>query len=632
MSKENTKTNEKVKGLVVGIDLGTTNSCVAAMQNGKPVVICNSEGKNTTPSVIGYKSQTERIVGDPARRRAVTDPQNTLYRTKSFIGMSYEEALNQTKEHPMPFDLTKSKGGGVDFKLKVGLSVSPSEAGAAVLQDLIQSAERHLGQKITNVVVTVPAYFNDQQRQMTKTAGEIAGLNVLRIINEPTAAALAYGLDKDKDETIAVYDLGGGTFDVSILKVSDGVFEVISTNGDTHLGGEDFDNILVKYISNEFKKESGIDLLKENNKEAIQRLKEGAEKAKIALSSQLSTEISLPFITADASGAKHLNLSVTRAKFEELIEKELKKTETCCKQALDDAKLKPNQIDKILLVGGSTRIPAVADLVKKIFHKDPFQGINPDEVVAMGAAIQGGVLSGTVTDVLLLDVAPLSLGIETLGGVMTKIVERNTTIPIEKNQVFSTAADNQTAVSIKVYQGERELAQNNKLLGEFDLHGIPPAPRGVPQIEVKFNIDANGILNVSAVEKNTGKKQEITIQGTNGLSKEEVQKMTEEAEQFAETDRQKKQLIELRNNSDSLIYTAEKSIKDTQNLPEDLKKSVEEKITELKNNLSSEDSGVLQSSYDSLSAELSKIYEHTSKQQTTEPQGEQTSEQPKEES
>lgn len=607
--------SENIKGLVVGIDLGTTNSCVSILQNGKPVVIHNSEGKNTTPSIISYKSKEERLVGEPAKRRSITDPKNTLYRTKSFMGCTFEEALEQTKDIPMPFKIVKSKQGGASFSLDVGVVVSPSEAGAAILQHLKEIAEKYCGQKVENAVITVPAYFNDQQRQATKDAGQIAGLNVLRIINEPTAAALAYGLDKaqNKEETIAVYDLGGGTFDVSILKISDGVFEVVSTNGDTHLGGEDFDNSLVKFIAGEFKKETGIDLIKENNKEAIQRLKEAAEKAKISLSSQQSTEVSLPFITANADGAKHLNVAISRAKFEELIWPDLDKTEKCCKLAIKDAKIDKNSISKILLVGGSTRIPAVKELVKKIFGKEPSCDLNPDEVVADGAAVQAGILKGDVKDVLLLDVIPLSLGIETLGGVMTKLVEKNTTIPLRKSQTFSTAADNQTSVSIIVFQGEREIAKDNKLLGQFDLHGIPTAPRGVPQVEVSFDVDSNGILHVKAKEKNTGKEQSITIQGSSGLSKEEVEKMTKEAEQHAEADKSRKQLIELKNNSESLVYTAEKTLKDTTNLPEDLKKTIEEKIQHLKTILQGEETSAIQSAYDDLSGELSKVYEHTSK-------------------
>ena len=602
--------SEKIKGKIFGIDLGTTNSCISLFGE-SATVIPNSEGANTTPSIIGYKDANNRVVGSAAKRQSVINPTNTLYRTKSFIGVNFDEVSAKLKSYPLPYEVVKAKNGGVEFKLGCGVTLNPSECGAAILQELAKSAERYYGQPVKNVVITVPAYFNDSQRQATKDAGAIAGLNVVRIINEPTAAALAYGLEKiKKDCKIAVYDLGGGTFDISILEVTeDGIFKVISTNGDTHLGGEDFDEIIVKHINAEFSKETGIDLLKENNKESLQRLREGAEKAKIALSSQNSTEINLPFITANASGPKHLNVSLTRAKFESLIDVELKKTEKCCLAAIKDAQISTSEIEKVLLVGGSTRIPAVQHLVEKIFGKKPSCDLNPDEVVAVGAAVQGAILSGDVTDILLLDVIPLSLGIETLGGVMSKLVERNTTIPVRKSQVFSTAADNQTSVSIRVFQGEREMANANKCLGQFDLHGIPPAARGIPQIEVSFDVDANGILKVSAKEKNTGKEQSITIQGSSGLSKEEVEQATKDAEMHAESDRQRKELIDLRNNADNLIYTTEKALKENQNIEESLKTSITEKMSKLQGLMSSENKQELQEAYDDLNGELTKVYQ-----------------------
>ena len=613
--------SKEIKGKVIGIDLGTTNSCVAILSGGKFQVIPNLEGHNTTPSVVAYKSKTERITGARAVRQAITNPGNTLYRTKSFIGITYEEALNKTKDHPLPFDIIKSKTGGVEFKLSVGVNVSPAEAGAAILQDLVKSAEKYLGEKIVNVVITTPAYFSDSQRQATKDAGEIAGLNVLRIVNEPTAAALAYGLDKAGNEKIAVYDLGGGTFDISILDIEDGVFKVMSTNGNTNLGGEDFDQKIIKYIAKQFKSDSGIDLLLENNKEVLQRLKEAAEKAKIELSSATMTDINLPFITANETGAKHLNVSITKAQFESLIADFLKETEKCCSIAIKDSGLKVEEINKVLLVGGSTRIPAVQELVERIFKKKPSCDLNPDEVVAMGAAVQGGILGGDVKDVLLLDVIPLSLGIETLGGVMTKLIEKNSTIPTRKTQVFSTAADNQTAVDINIFQGEREMASGNKKLGNFILSGIPAAPRGVPQVEVAFDVDANGILNVSAKEKNTGKEQSITITGASGLSKEEIERMTKDAEQHSEEDRKQKEKIEVINHSDSLIYTSEKSLKESgDKLPEDLKTSIQGKIKTLqdKRNNSESETSEIQSAYDELSSEISKIYEFMNKNASAE--------------
>lgn len=609
--------SEKIKGKIFGIDLGTTNSCIALFDGDTATVIPNSEGTNTTPSIIGYKNKDERIVGSAAKRQFVTNPTNTLYRTKSFIGDDYNAAAAKLKNYPFPYEVLPGDKGGVEFKLGCGVKLNPSECGAAILQELAKAAERYYGQAVKNVVITVPAYFNDSQRQATKDAGAIAGLNVVRIINEPTAAALAYGLEKiKKDCKIAVYDLGGGTFDISILEVTeDGIFKVISTNGDTHLGGEDFDEIIVKHINAEFLKETGIDLLKENNKESIQRLREAAEKAKISLSAQSSTEINLPFITANASGPKHLNVSLTRAKFEALIEGELKKTEKCCLNAIKDAGISTSEIEKVLLVGGSTRIPAVQHLVEKIFGKKPSCDLNPDEVVAVGAAVQGAILSGDVTDVLLLDVIPLSLGIETMGGVMSKLVERNTTIPVRKSQIFSTAADNQTSVSIRVFQGERDMANDNKFLGQFDLHGIPPAARGVPQIEVSFDVDANGILKVSAKEKNTGKEQSITIQGSSGLSKEDIEKATKDAEMHAEADRQRRELIDLKNNSDNLIYTTEKALKDNQNIEEGIKTNIKEKMSKLQSVMSSENKQEIQSAYDDLNGELMKIYQANNQQE-----------------
>jgi len=610
--------NDKIiKGKIIGIDLGTTNSCVCIYDGIKVKTILNPEGNNTTPSIIGYKSATERIVGDVAKRSRIT-VDDTLYRTKSFMGLNYDEAMLKTKDHPMSYKIGKGDKNNVVFNLKCGINVTPEESAAEILRNIVSYAEAYIGEKIEKAVVTVPAYFNDAQRQATKDAGKIAGIDIIRIINEPTAAALAYGLDKKKNGTIAVYDLGGGTFDVSILTIEDGVFEVLSTNGNTYLGGEDFDNLIIDYLITEFEKETRINL--RGNKEVQQRLKEAAEKAKIDLSSKLSTEINLPFITADSTGAKHLNISITRAKFESLIDKLLNDTKVCCEKAIKDSGVDIAKIDQVLLVGGSTRIPCVKDLVKKIFNKEPSCDLNPDEVVAQGAAIQAGVLSGDVQGILLLDVIPMSLGIETLGGIMTKLVERNTTIPVKKTQIFSTAADNQSSVSIFVYQGEREMAANNKKIGQFELHGIPPAPRGIPQIEVSFDIDANGILDVSAVDKNTGKKQNIIIQGSGGLSKEEIEKMMADAEAFKAKDLELKELIELRNKSDNLIYTSEKSLKETQNLPEELKSSIEAKTNKLKEIMNSEDKNEIQSAFDDLSSEIGKIYEHTSKQQQNQPQ------------
>ncbi len=541
----------------IGIDLGTTNSCVAVMEGGEPKVIINAEGSRITPSVVAFTDKGERLVGQLAKRQAITNPENTIFAVKRLIGRKYDDPEVQKAKKILPYQIIKAPNGDAWVRVQ-GKDYSPQQISAFILQKMKQTAEEYLGHPVTDAVITVPAYFNDAQRQATKDAGRIAGLNVLRIINEPTAAALAYGLDKKKNEKIAVFDLGGGTFDISILEIGDGVFEVKATNGDTYLGGEDFDQALINYIADEFKREHGIDL--RQDRMALQRLKEAAEKAKHELSTVTETEINLPFITADASGPKHLQMKITRAKFESLVEHLLQRLEEPCYKALEDAKLTPNDIDEVILVGGMTRMPAVQERVKKIFGKEPHKGLNPDEVVALGAAIQAGVLKGEVKDVLLLDVTPLSLGIETLGGVFTKIIERNTTIPVRKSQIFTTAQDNQTSVTIHVLQGEREMAADNKSLARFELVGIPPAPRGVPQIEVTFDIDANGILHVSAKDKATGKEQSIKITPSSGLSEEEIQRMIKEAEMYAEEDRKKKELAEIKNQADSLIYSTEKSL------------------------------------------------------------------------
>ncbi len=540
---------------VIGIDLGTTNSCVAVMQGGEPVVIANAEGARTTPSIVGFAKNGERLVGQPAKRQAITNPENTVFSIKRFMGRKHSEVL--AEEKLVPYKVVEGTGGDVRVKTG-GKEYTPPEVSAIILQKMKQTAEDYLGHKVTKAVITVPAYFNDSQRQATKDAGKVAGLEVLRIINEPTAAALAYGLDKKKNEKIAVYDLGGGTFDVSILDLGDGVFEVRSTNGDTHLGGDDFDQKIMDWIADEFKKSDSIDLRKDRM--ALQRLKEAAERAKIELSSNMQTEINLPFITADTSGPKHLTMTLTRSKLEQLVDDLVQKTLEPCKKALADAKLKAEEIDEVILVGGMTRMPKVQEIVKQLFKKEPHKGVNPDEVVAIGAAIQGGVLVGDVKGVLLLDVTPLSLGIETLGGVTTKLIERNTTIPTKKSQVFSTAADNQTAVSIHVLQGEREIASGNRTLGRFDLVGIVAAPRGVPQVEVTFDIDANGITHVSAKDLGTGKEQKIKIESSSGLSKEEVEKMTKDAELHAEEDKKKREAVEAHNKLDTLVYSTEKSL------------------------------------------------------------------------
>jgi len=542
---------------VIGIDLGTTNSCVAVMEGGEPVVIANAEGNRTTPSVVGFTKDGERLVGAIAKRQAITNPQNTVFSIKRFMGRRYHEATEEIKR--VPYKVTEAPNGDCQVEIH-GKTYKPPEISAMILQKMKETAETYLGTKVTQAVITVPAYFNDSQRQATKDAGKIAGLEVLRIINEPTAAALAYGLNKKKNEKIAVYDLGGGTFDISILAIGDDSFEVLSTNGDTHLGGDDFDQRIIDWLANEFLKDQGIDLRKDPM--ALQRLKEAAEKAKCELSTTMTTDINLPFISADASGPKHLNYTLTRAKLEQLCDDLLQRTKGPCLQALQDAGLKASDIDEVILVGGMTRMPAVIRIVQDLFGKEPHRGVNPDEVVAVGAAIQGGVLAGEVKDILLLDVTPLSLGIETLGGVCTKLIERNTTIPVNKRQIFTTASDNQTSVTIHVLQGEREMAKDNRTLGRFDLVGIPPAPRGIPQIEVTFDIDANGILHVSAKDLATGKEQKIRIESSSGLTEEEIQKMVKDAEQHAEEDKRRRKEIEVRNNADSLLYSTEKLLKE----------------------------------------------------------------------
>ena len=565
-------------GKIIGIDLGTTNSCVAVLEGGEPTVINSTEGGRTTPSIVAFTKDSDRLVGQPAKRQAVTNPQNTVFSIKRFMGRMFDEVGTEIEE--VPYKVSKSDSGSVMVEAG-GKSYSPPEIGAMVLQKLKQTAEEHLGTTVSDVVVTVPAYFNDSQRQATKDAGKIAGLNVRRIINEPTAAALAYGMDKKKDETIAVFDLGGGTFDISILELGDGVFEVKSTNGDTHLGGDDFDQKVINWIAAEFKSSDGIDLKKDPM--ALQRLREAAETAKKELSSSKQTEINLPFITADSSGPKHLNQILTRAKFEELVSDLIARTVDPCLKAIKDASLSASDIDEVILVGGSSRMPKIQEKVKEIFGKEPNHSVNPDEVVALGAAIQGGVLSGDVDDILLLDVTPLSLGIETLGSVSTKLIERNTTIPTKKSQVFSTAADNQTTVEIHVLQGEREMAIDNKTIGRFHLDGIPPAPRGVPQVEVTFDIDANGILNVGAKDKATGKAQSIRIEASSGLSDTEVDKMVNDAKKNEGKDKEKREMIDMQNQAEQLIYQTDKNLDEYKDkLDESEKKSLEDAVSKVK--------------------------------------------------
>ena len=580
-------------GKIVGIDLGTTNSCVCVMEGGDAIVIPNAEGNRTTPSVVAFAKNGERLVGQTAKRQATINPDNTLYSVKRFIGHSYEEVPNEREM--VSYKITKGPRGDVRINVpQTGKDYAPQEISAMVLQKLKADAEAYLGEPVTQAVITVPAYFNDSQRQATKDAGKIADLDVLRIINEPTAAALAYGLDKKKDETILVFDLGGGTFDVSILEVGDGVIEVRATNGDTHLGGDDYDAAIVEWIVDEFRKDQGIDLSKD--RQALQRLKEAAEKAKMELSSVSETEINLPFITADATGPKHLQMRLSRAKFEQLTSSLTDRLRGPVNQALKDAGLKPSDIQEVVLVGGSTRMPVVQDLVRKMIGKEPNKSVNPDEVVAMGAAIQGGVLGGDVKGVVLLDVTPLSLGVETLGGVMTKLIDRNTTIPTQKSEIFSTAADNQTAVDIHILQGEREMAADNMTLGRFRLEGIPPAPRGVPQIEVTFDIDANGILNVSAKDKATGKEQRITITASTNLSKDEVERMVRDAEKYADEDRARRELIELKNKADTLAYESERSLNDLGDKVDSLEKTrIEGIIKDLREAISNEDRSRIES-------------------------------------